>query len=277
MNSSDRKKADSLADILRSVGGIIKKHKTTAVIVAAGSSVRIGGEVPKQFLPLCGMPVVAMTWRAYDECECIDDIVLVVRAGDERIYEQYCKKFGFFKPYTVVGGGASRQESVLHGIEAAPSDSDYFAIADAARPLTTPEMIRSVCLAAYRYGAATAAAPATDTIKTADKKGFIASTVERTTAWQASTPQVFGANLYRAAAYTAQKEGFEATDDNSLVERIDHRVKLVDCGRENIKITTAMDITVAEAIISERRRMENDKKNDGGNASDKSSNGGTAK
>lgn len=259
MNSSDRKKADSLVDILRTVGGIVKNRRTTAVIVAAGSSTRMGGETPKQFLPLCGMPIVAMTWRAYDDCECIDDIILVVRAGDEPIYENYRKKFGFSKPYRIVLGGASRQGSVLCGIEAAAENTAYFAIADAARPLTTPEMIRSVCLAAYRYGAATAATPAVDTIKTADKKGFIGSTVERSTAWQASTPQVFMADLYRAAAYTAQKDGFTATDDNSLVERIDRRIKLVDCGRENIKITSAMDLPIAEAIINERRRTESAK------------------
>lgn len=256
MNSAARKKVDSLVDIIRTVGGVVTNRQTTAVIVAAGSSSRMGGDVPKQFLPLCGMPIVAMTWRAYNDCECINHIVLVVRAGDEPIYENYREKFGFSKPYTVVRGGASRQESVLCGVEAAPDDTAYFAIADAARPLTTPTMIRSVCLAAYRYGAATAATPAVDTIKTADKKGFIESTVERETAWQASTPQVFGANLYRAAAYTAQKEGVTATDDNSLVERIGRRVKLVDCGRENLKITTTGDISIAAAIIAKRRGKE---------------------
>lgn len=256
MNNSDKKTADGIADILRTVGGKLKNRRTAAVIVAGGSSSRMGGGTPKQFMLLGGMPVVAMTLRAYEQADCISDIILVIRPGDEEIYEEYREKFGFTKIRAMVHGGATRQESVMNGICAADNDTAFFAIADAARPLTTPDMIRSVCLAAYHYGAASAAVPAVDTVKTADAKGFIAETVERSTAWQAQTPQVFGANLYRAAAYTARDEGFSATDDNSLVERIGYRVKLVDCGRENIKITNACDLAIAEAILSFRRSHE---------------------
>ena len=115
------------------------------------------------------------------------------------------------------------------------------------------EMLELTGLAAYKYSAATAATPAVDSIKTADERGFISATVERSTVWQVQTPQVFGANLYRAAAYTARDEGFAASDDNSLVEHIGYKVRLVDCGRENIKITTECDIPIAEAIINFRR------------------------
>lgn len=256
MTRDSIKKADGAAELLRTIAGKLSRRRTTAIIVAAGSSERMGGKTPKQFLPLCGMPVVAMTIKAYEDADCIDDIILVVRPGDDDIYEEYRQKFGFCKIRATVHGGKTRQESVLRGVEAADPSTDFFAIADGARPLTTPEMIRSVCLAAYKHGAASAAAHATDTIKTADEKGFVTGTVERQTAWSATTPQVFGANLYRAAAYTAKEANFEATDDNSLVERIDHRIMLVDCGRENIKITTEYDLPIAEAIIMHRRKKE---------------------
>lgn len=252
MSSEINKKTSEISGLIRTVVGNLKKRHTTAVIVAAGSSTRMSGNTPKQFIPLCGMPVVAMTIRAYEESECIDDIVLVIRPGDEEQYEEYRKKFCFQKIRAIVHGGNTRQASVMNGICAADEKTAYFAIADAARPLVTADMIRSVCVAAYRFNAASAACPAVDTVKRADSKGFIFDTVERAVAWQAQTPQVFGANLYRAAAYTARDEGFEATDDNSLVEHIGYKVKIVDCGRENIKITTDCDIAIAEAILKHR-------------------------
>ena len=144
---------------------------------------------------------------------------------------------------------------MLKGIDALDDDVKFVAIADAARPLTTPELINSVCLAAYRYGAASAGCPAVDTIKTVDNHKFITGTVERSTAWQASTPQAFSLPLYRAAAYSALDEGFECTDDNSLVERLERRVKFIDAGRDNIKITEKLDLLLAETLLSARENV----------------------
>ena len=214
----------------------------------------MGGNTPKQFLDLCGMPVVVHTMRAYEESEYIDQIYIVARDEDieSGIYDTYAEKFDIKKYRKCVTGGKSRQESVLKGIEALSDDVRFVAIADAARPLTTAELINSVCLAAYRYGAATAGCPAVDTIKTVDNHKFITGTVERSTAWQATTPQAFSLPLYRAAAYSALDIGFECTDDNSLVERLERHIKFVDCGRYNIKITEKMDLLLAEAILSAR-------------------------
>ena len=109
-----------------------------------------------------------------------------------------------------------------------------------------------MCRAAYKYGAATAAHKSTDTVKIADSKGFIDNTVDRNTVWLAQTPQVFKTKLYRAAAYYAKESGFTGTDDCSLVENIKRRVKLVDVGRDNIKITCPEDIDNAVMIIRKR-------------------------
>lgn len=245
----------NLADILRASAGKLKSRTTAAIIVAGGSSTRMGGDTPKQFLELCGMPVAVHAMRAYEESEYIDQIYIVARSEDIKsgIYDTYAEKFDIKKYRKCVEGGKTRQQSVLKGIEALSDDVRFVAIADAARPLTSAELINSVCLAAYRYGAASAGCPAVDTIKTVDNHKFITGTVERSTAWQATTPQAFSLPLYRAAAYSALDIGFECTDDNSLVERLERHIKFVDCGRYNIKITEKMDLLLAETILSARK------------------------
>lgn len=244
----------NLADILREAAGKTKSRTTAAIIVAGGSSTRMGGNTPKQFLDLCGMPVAVHAMRAYEESEYIDEIYVVAREEDieSGIYDSYAEKFDIRKYKCAVSGGKTRQESVLKGIETLDDKVKFVAIADAARPLTTAKLINSVCLAAYRYGAASAGTPAVDTIKTVDNHKFITGTVERATTWQATTPQAFSLPLYRAAAYSALDEGFECTDDNSLVERIERRIKFIDSGRYNIKITEKMDLLLAETILSAR-------------------------
>lgn len=240
-----------VAESLRAVAGKLKNRKTTAIIVAAGSGTRMQTETPKQFLSLCGMPVVVHTLKAYNASETISDIIVVCRSGDEEIYTEYKEKFEISKLSKIVCGGETRQKSVLNGIEAVDKDTAFVAIADGARPLITPEQINSVSFQAYRYGAATAAFPATDTIKTAEK-GFIVDTIERSTVWHATTPQTFALNVYRAAAYKSLEDNITVSDDNSLCEYIGYDIKLVDCGRYNIKITEYPDLLLAEALIKNR-------------------------
>ena len=139
------------------------------------------------------------------------------------------------------------------GLREFPTKPSIVAIHDGARCLVTPEIISSVAREAYNWGAATAASHASDTVKRADFRGFIEETVDRSSLWLASTPQISGTDLYRAAAYTAKAEGFSATDDNMLAERVGFPVKLVDCGTDNIKITTPADLAIAEVIL---RRTE---------------------
>ena len=228
------------------------KNFTSAIIAAAGLSERFGGATTKQMTDLCGSPVLLHTLRAFERCECIHEIVIVAKRSEIPFWEMLCKTYELQKVTKIIPGGLTRQESVLCGLEAVSSKSRYVAIADGARCLITPEQIESVCRAAYKYKAATAAHRATDTIKIADKKGFIDSTIDRETVWHAQTPQVFKTKLYRAAAYTALKKDFVATDDNSLVENVGHPVRLVECGAQNIKLTTREDLIVAEGILRSR-------------------------
>ena len=242
-----------IAAVLKAVAGKPDpKYFTSAVIVAAGSSTRMGGG-SKQLMELCGIPVIVHTLRAFANTPCIHEIVVVVRRSELDVYRELIKAYSLTKISAVIEGGATRQESVRLGLDAVNPKSAYIAISDGARCLLTEEMITRVCRNAYLHGAATAATRATDTVKLESKQAFIESTTDRRRTWQAQTPQVFKTNLYRAAAYTALESKFEGTDDNSLVEEIDYPVKLVDCGRENIKITTPVDLYIAEAILRYRR------------------------
>ena len=141
---------------------------------------------------------------------------------------------------------------MLRGFEKISDKSEFVAIHDGARCLIDTDTIDKVLRAAYSWGAATAASHISDTVKRGGFGDFIEETIDRSSLWRVQTPQVFKTELYRAAAYTAESEGFKATDDNMLVEHIGFRVKLVDCGTGNIKITTPTDLAVAEVLLREK-------------------------
>ena len=244
-----------IAGVFRAISGSPHpKNFTSAVIAAAGSSVRFGGDTTKQFTELRGVPMIVHTLRAFEACDCIHEIIIVAKKNEIAEYDWICKKYHFEKVSTVIAGGYTRQDSVRRGLDAVSKKSKYIAIADGARCLITPEQIETICRAAYKYDAATAAHKSTDSVKIADSKGFIDSSADRETVWLAQTPQIFKTKLYRAAAYTALKKGFEATDDNMLVENVKHPIRLVECGTQNIKITTRDDLIYAEALLLQREK-----------------------
>lgn len=246
-----------IAGILRAISGSPHpKNFTSAIIAAAGLSARFGGSVTKQMQELCGTPVLIHTLKAYENTDCIHEIIIVAREDEIPCWEKAVRDYSLTKVTKIVKGGDSRQQSVMKGLEAIDDKAKFVAIADGARCLITPEQISNVCHSAYKYKAATAAHKTTDTVKIADKKGFIESTPDRNTVWLAQTPQVFKANLYRAAAMTAEKKKFEATDDNSLVEFVGHPIRLVECGSNNIKITTYDDVAVAKGILEARKALQ---------------------
>lgn len=245
-----------IAGILRAISGSPHpKNFTSAIIAAAGLSERFGGTVTKQMQELCGTPVLIHTLKAYENTDCIHEIIIVARHDEIPYWQKACREHSLTKVTKIIEGGDSRQESVMNGLDAISDSAKFVAIADGARCLTTPEQINSVCRSAYKYRAATAAHRATDTVKIADKKGFIDSTPDRNTVWLAQTPQVFKANLYRAAAVTAIEKKVEATDDNMLVEFINHPIRLVECGPHNIKITTYDDVALAKGILEARKAL----------------------
>lgn len=239
----------NVADVIYNT---ITNNRTAAVILAAGNSTRMGKGVNKQFQKLCGVPVLAHTLLAYQRCALIREIVVVTRPQDFQEIYRIAKTYKIKKLRHIVAGGASRQESAERGLEKLDADVKYVAIADGARCLTTPEQIARVCLRAYRQKAASAAHLISDTVKRANSLGVVKATVDRTGLWQVQTPQVFHTSLYTAALYRAKADGVSVTDDNSLIEHLGYRVQLVECGMENLKITTPADLAMAEAILTYR-------------------------
>ena len=246
------------AGVLRAIAGVPHpKNFTSAVIAAAGSSTRMGGNTTKQMMELEGLPVVVHTLLAYEAAECIHELVVVAKEDECPIYEYIRRKYEISKLTQIVAGGKTRQESTRIGSDVVDKRAKYVAIADGARCLITPEEIDKVCHAAYQWGAASAAIRASDTVKVADKSGFIEYTPERNMTWLAQTPQVFAINIYRAAAYACRDEGFETTDDNQLCEHIRIPVKLVECSKQNIKITEPGDLIYASAVLKARNAQNN--------------------
>lgn len=251
-----RRKANELAfdtaELLRTVAGKPAKHFTTALVAAAGSSTRMGSANSKQLLEIDGIPVLARTLLAYERAVTVQEIVLIARREDFDTFRTLAEQYKITKLKRITAGGATRQASVMHGLSVISPKTRFVAIADGARCLITSDQIDRVNLTAYRTCAASAAVPATDTVKLTDNKGRAISTPDRGRVWLAQTPQTFSLPLYRAAACYAKEKGVEATDDNALLEAVGHPVMLVDCGKENIKITTPGDIDLAHAILARR-------------------------
>jgi 2-C-methyl-D-erythritol 4-phosphate cytidylyltransferase len=229
----------------------------TAIVPAAGSGVRFGGVVPKQYLPMAGLPLLAWTLRALAASGQVDCTVLAVAAGQEARCRAEILEPNGLRVDRLVSGGADRQASVYAGLSEVPADTDLVLVHDGARPLVTAQIIRVAVEAAEADGAAVVALPVTDTIKVADGERRVEDTLPRGRLWAAQTPQVFRAAWLREAHAKALTDGFRGTDDSVLVERLGYTVRLVPGSPDNLKITTVADLAQAEQIL--RGRMTNDK------------------
>lgn len=230
-----------------------KDHYTAAIVLAGGSGSRMGSDTTKQMMILDGKPLIVHCLLAMETSDYIDEVILVAKADEKDLYPAMLTKYGITKVSRIVEGGETRQDSVLKGFECVPDKADFVAIHDGARPLITPAQIKAVVLAAYDYKAAAAAAPAKDSVKVANISGMIDYTVDRKTVWLIQTPQVFYGNLFRASIYTAAKDKFQGTDDTEVAEHAGFSAKLIDTGYENIKVTTPVDLLLAEAILKQRK------------------------
>lgn len=240
-----------LQQIVETVHKYLPDSATAAVILAAGSSKRMGS-IDKLFYRINGVPVLAHTLIAYEKSPLIREIVVVAKPEDFGKIRELKHKYGITKMTHLVNGGETRQESAKNGIERLGNDVKYVAIADGARCLTTPTQITKVCLSAYRQMAACAAHKVTDTVKRATVLHNTTETIDRKDLWEMQTPQVFNTSLYKAAMIRAEENNLKATDDATLIEGLGYRVHLIECGIGNIKITTVEDIPFAEAVLNYR-------------------------
>ena len=220
-----------------------------AVIVAAGTASRMGG-IDKVMAPLDGEPMIARTVRAFQESDVISEIVIVTREDLVLPISNLCG--GMDKVKAVVTGGKSRQESVELGMNALSKEFKLAAIQDGARPLITWQVIDRVVRAANTFGGAVPGVPVKDTIKV-ENGGLVKETPDRKTLRAIQTPQVFDFDLLRGALKKAKEDGAEVTDDCSAVERLGMKVKIVEGDERNIKVTTPMDLKIAELLLEEMK------------------------
>ena len=236
-------------DVTKTARKILKLKYCGAVIVAAGSASRMGG-IDKVMAPIKGEPMICHTVRAFQECDAIKEIVIVTREDLIIPISNLCKTFPKVK--IVVVGGKSRQESVMLGLNALSEKVKLAAIHDGARPLVSWQLIDLTVRMAHNYGAAAPAVPVKDTIKVVEG-GLAKETPERSKLRGVQTPQVFDFDLIRGALQKAKLDGAELTDDCSAIERMNMTVRILDGEETNIKVTTPMDLKLAELLLEERK------------------------
>ena len=221
--------------------------KDYIIIVAGGKGQRMGSSVPKQFLLLCGKPVLMHTIEAFHSYSTSLEIILVLPEEQQTHWKELCEEYGFTTPHTVVSGGSTRFESSRNGISAIPDDADgVVGIHDGVRPLVSAAVIDRCYESARENYAAIPVMPLTDTLRFVGESGC-GRNVLRSDYVIVQTPQVFDIALAKRAFSLPYKESF--TDDASVVEDLGCQVSVVEGSRENIKLTTPFDMKVAEAIL----------------------------
>ena len=223
-----------------------------ALIPAAGKGSRMAHSVKKPYLKLAEKPILAHTIQRFEQNSAVDAIFVIVDPADfSECQAAVLQPYPFTKVQKLVAGGETRQMSVYNGIRALSADVDFVIVHDAVRPFVTDEIIFECLTAADEWGAAVAAVPVKDTIKVANADNFIVETPARDRLWAVQTPQVFQKSLLEEAHQAAQTRQLTATDDASLVEQVGFPVRLVNGSYTNLKITTPIDLQVAEVLISD--------------------------
>ncbi|MBO7402841.1 MAG: 2-C-methyl-D-erythritol 4-phosphate cytidylyltransferase [Lachnospiraceae bacterium] len=226
--------------------------KYSAIVTAAGRGARMGSKTPKQYLDLCGKPVIYHSLAAFEKCG-VDEIIITCTPGDESfIRAEIVEKYGISCVSAIVPGGSERSISVRNGILAA--GGDFVLIHDAARPLISKDLISRCMEAVERFGACVPATPVTDTVKEADSEGNALKTLDRSRLFAVQTPQCFERDLILKAYKKLEESGILAskvTDDASVVELSGlAKVKLLEGDPDNIKLTTKRDLFIAEVLKS---------------------------
>jgi 2-C-methyl-D-erythritol 4-phosphate cytidylyltransferase len=224
-----------------------------AIIAAAGQGTRMAGKRPKQFLELAGKPILFHTLQAFEQCDVIQEIIVVLPPHESAGFLALANRFGLRKLAKVVPGGTTRAQSVLHGLQAVrEATAEIVAVHDGVRPFVTRDEIARTIDAATREGAAILATVPVDTIKEV-KDGSVVKTLKRDELRNALTPQCFHYKLLRRAYEKTDVTDPELTDESSLVERLGVKIAIVEGSSRNIKITREEDLVVAEAILKQMK------------------------
>ena len=220
--------------------------KKFAIIVAGGKGLRMGGELPKQFIPIEGRPVLMRTLDTFYACDSAIQIILVLPRDHQPYWQELCCEYHFAVPHRIADGGATRFHSVQNGLALVDEAGALVAVHDGVRPFVSHEVIARCYKEAEKCGAVVPVIPVVETVRHLLSEG--SETVNRDAYRLVQTPQTFCAALLRRAYEQPYREAF--TDDASVVEALGEAVHLVEGNRENIKLTTPFDLSVAQALLT---------------------------
>jgi len=229
-------------------------NQVIAIIPAAGIGARMGSDKAKQFIDLCGRPMLAVTLSRFQECNLVDKIVVVVSEDDvDYCNREIVNRYKQSKVYKVVIGGKRRQDSVRKGLEAVGDLCRWVLIHDGVRPLVTTGLIEKVIKASKKYQAVATGIPVKETVKELDAQNNVKISIDRSCLWLIQTPQIFRFADINLAHQKAIKNGWEeATDDAFLIEKMGIPVKIIEGEENNIKVTTPRDLDIARFLISKK-------------------------
>lgn len=246
---------DALRNERRLEGVVDKNPKTAVIILAGGSGERFGREGGKQLVEIAGKPILTRSAEVFDA---VGDVGLIVVVCPEERTSEYLSRaidpYPFVTPIVMAPAGSIRQESAFAGLELVPEEYEYVLLHDGARPLVTKELVEHVINTVkgnIDCDGALVGHPSIDTLKVVEN-GVVVGTPDRSVFWNAQTPQVFRAGIYRRAHASALSDGFVGTDDSSLIERLGGRVIMVEGKRDNIKLTVPEDYLMLVAAVRER-------------------------
>lgn len=236
------------------VGGVIPCRdvvmKTVAIIPAGGVGRRMGKGIPKQYLPLAGIPILVHTLQAFQCSPVVDEIFLAVPESDiPEVRQVIVEQYSLSKVGLILSGGKTRQDSVRNALEHVSDQHDVVVVHDGVRPFVSGDLIDQAVAAAREFGAVAVGVPVKDTIKRVTAEGWVKKTVEREGLWLTQTPQAFRKAIIIAAYMQAAMEGFYGTDDASLVERMEIPVRMIQGESDNIKVTTSEDLFYGDLIL----------------------------
>ena len=210
----------------------------------------MGGEIPKQYLSLAGIPILVLTLRGFQRSPLVDEILLVVPEGDvAEVRRDVVERYDFSRVSLVIAGGRERQDSVRNALVYVRDEHEIILVHDGVRPFVTGTLIERAVTGAKAFGAVTVGVPVRDTVKAVDAAGRVVKTVLREGLWLTQTPQAFRREVILAAYERAAADGFYGTDDASLVERMGIPVRMIPGDADNIKVTTPEDLARGERMI----------------------------
>ncbi|MBN2439652.1 MAG: 2-C-methyl-D-erythritol 4-phosphate cytidylyltransferase [Deltaproteobacteria bacterium] len=228
--------------------------KTVVIIPAGGAGRRMGGDIPKQYLSLAGVPILVHTLRKFQQSPFVDEIFLVVPEGDvAEVRRDMVERYDLSRVSLVISGGRERQDSVRNALAHVRGGHEIILVHDGVRPFVTGGLIERAIAGAKAFGAVAPGVSVRDTVKKVDAAGWVVKTVQREGLWLVQTPQAFRRGVILAAYERAAKDGYYSTDDASLVEKTGIPVRMIPGDAGNIKITAPEDLERAERIVSGRK------------------------